>query len=266
MEHWFFEKSIMKVEGNTFAVTGAASGLGEATARLLVANGANVLLIDVNESWGERLAEELGSRALWPGKVDITSEQEVDAAIDQAVSRFGSIRGVVHCGGIIGLGKIVERDGTPCNLDTFREVIEVNLVGTFNVWRLVASRLVRLEPDEDGERGVLISVSSVAYQDGQKGQASYAASKGGVSSLTLPVARDLAKAGVRAMTIAPGMFETSMMSRDHPVYHKIAHTLEFPERPGRPEEFAQLAMHIIQNRYLNGGVIRLDGALRLSKI
>ena len=250
----------MNLSGSTFLITGGSSGLGAGCARRFVAHGAAVVLADVNEEAGLALAAELGDAAVFV-RTDVTSPADVDRALDAAPAPLG---GAVSCAGIaIGM-RLVGRGGAH-DLDAFARVIQVNLIGTFNVLRLTAARLVENEANADGERGVLINTASVAAYDGQIGQTAYAASKGGVVGLTLPAARDLAGLGVRVVTIAPGIFDTPMMQgMPEQVRESLAATIPFPSRFGRPDEYAALAQHIIENPMLNGEVIRLDGAIRMA--
>jgi len=253
----------MKVAGQTFLITGGASGLGAGTARRLAAAGANVLVADLNAAAGEALAKSLGHQAEFIS-TDVTSEPSAQAAIDAAIQRFGALHGLVNCAGILGAARIVSREG-PHDLSLFRKVIEVNLIGTFNMLRLAAAAMSKNEPNEEGERGVIINTASVAALEGQIGQAAYAASKGGVTSLTLPAARELARFGIRVATIAPGIFETAMMqAAPDAVRNSLAEQAAFPPRFGRPDEFAQLVQQIIENPMLNGCLIRLDGAVRMA--
>ncbi len=253
----------MRVENGTFFITGGGSGLGAATAEVLAEAGANVLLADVNEDAGERLASKIGDRARFV-RTDVTDEASVRHALGSAVEVFGSLEGVVNCAGIGPAAKVVGRKGVH-DLELFSRVVEINLVGTFNVIRLAAAELRANEPGEGGERGIIVNTASVAAYDGQIGQAAYAASKGGVVSLTLPVARELASSGIRVMTIAPGIFETPMLAAlPEEAKESLGKQVPFPSRPGRPEEYAALVKHIIENPMLNGEVIRLDGAIRMA--
>ncbi len=253
----------MRVENGTFFITGGGSGLGAATAEVLAEAGANVLLADVNEDAGERLASKIGDRARFV-RTDVTDEASVRHALGSAVEVFGSLEGVVNCAGIGPAAKVVGRKGVH-DLELFSRVVEINLVGTFNVIRLAAAELRANEPDEGGERGIIVNTASVAAYDGQIGQAAYAASKGGVVSLTLPVARELASSGIRVMTIAPGIFETPMLAAlPEEAKESLGKQVPFPSRLGRPEEYAALVKHIIENPMLNGEVIRLDGAIRMA--
>jgi NAD(P)-dependent dehydrogenase (short-subunit alcohol dehydrogenase family) len=253
----------MQIKDHVFLVTGGASGLGAAVARLLVSEGASVVIADVNPSAGEAIASELGTRVRF-APTDVTSDDDGRAAVTLALSAFGHLHGLINCAGVAPAEKIAGRDG-PHRLDTFARAVNINLVGTFNMIRLAADAIAKETPGEDGERGVIINTASIAAFDGQIGQASYAASKGGVVALTLPVARELARYGIRVMTIAPGIFETPMMSGFAPeVQQALAASVPFPQRLGRPVEFAALVKHICENTMLNGETIRLDGALRLA--
>jgi NAD(P)-dependent dehydrogenase (short-subunit alcohol dehydrogenase family) len=252
----------MEIDGRTFLVTGGGSGLGEATARKLVEGGAAVILADVNAERGKAVAEELGGRARFV-KTDVTSEPDVREAVAAAISTFGDLHGAVSCAGIGPPAKVVGKDG-PHPLDLFEKVVRVNLIGTFNTLRLVAEALIHNEPDEEGERGVIINTASVAAFEGQIGQAAYAASKGGVVGLTLPAARELARHGIRVVTIAPGLFDTPLMAGlPEKARQSLGEQVPFPPRLGRPEEYAALAAHIVENTMINGEVIRLDGAIRM---
>ena len=249
----------MEIQGNVFLITGGASGLGAAAARWLAGLGAKVVLADVNVDEGEALAEKLGGKFV---KCDVTREDDGKAAV-AAASALGTLRGLVNCAGIAIGGKTVGRDG-PHPLDTFSRVIQINLIGTFNMIRLAATAMSQGEPNGEGERGVIVNTASVAAFDGQMGQAAYAASKGGVASLTLPVARDLSRSGIRVMTIAPGIFETPMMlAMPAEVQASLGQMVPFPPRLGKPAEYAMLVEQIVRNPMLNGEVIRLDGAIRM---
>lgn len=252
----------MQIRDHVFLVTGAASGLGAATARLIVDQGGRVLIADLNREAGETLARELGSAALF-ALTDVTSESDGRAAVELALSAYGHLHGLVNCAGIAPAAKILGRDG-PHPLEAFSRAVTINLVGSFNMLRLVAEAIAKEQPGEDGERGVVINTASVAAFDGQIGQAAYAASKGGVAALTLPAARELARYGIRVVTIAPGVFETPMVAAFPPaVQQSLAENVPFPQRLGRPEEYAALVRHIVENRMINGEVIRLDGAIRM---
>ncbi len=252
----------MKIDGSVALVTGGASGLGEATVRKLVSKGARVVIVDLNADRGNRLAAELGDAATY-AQADVSNAEEVQAAVDQATS-MGTLRAAISCAGI-GFGmRTIGKDGTPHDLGVFQKVVSVNLIGTFNVLRLAASAMAKNEP-EDGERGVVINTASVAAFDGQIGQVAYSASKGGIVGLTLPAARDLSKAQIRVMTIAPGTFDTPLLaSLPEQMRAALAATIPHPSRLGRPEEFGALACHIVENSYLNGEVIRLDGSIRMA--
>jgi NAD(P)-dependent dehydrogenase (short-subunit alcohol dehydrogenase family) len=252
----------MHISNHVFLVTGAASGLGAAVARLIVSEGGSVVIADLNREIGETLARELGPNARFVS-TDVTSESDAKAAIGQALDAFGHLHGLVNCAGIAPGEKLLGRDG-PHRLETFTRAVTINLIGTFNMIRLAAEAIAREDPGPDGERGVIVNTASIAAYDGQIGQAAYAASKGGVVSLTLPLARELARYGIRVNTIAPGVFETPMVAGfPQPVQDALAETVPFPSRLGRPAEFAALVKHICENTMLNGEVIRLDGALRM---
>jgi len=253
----------MKISNHTFLVTGGASGLGAATVRLMAAEGASVVLADLNETAGSALTAELGSAVRF-AKTDVASESDGKAAVDLALAAFGHLHGLVNCAGIAPAEKVIGRDA-PHRLDCFVRAVEINLIGTFNMIRLAAEAIAGEQPGEDGERGVIINTASIAAFDGQIGQAAYAASKGGVVSLTLPIARELARLGIRVVTIAPGIFETPMMAGfSQEVQQALGASVPFPPRLGRPEEFAALVQHICENTMLNGETIRLDGALRMA--
>ena len=252
----------MRFAQHTFLVTGGASGLGAACVRRFVSAAASVVIADVNDVAGSALAQELGACTRFV-HTDVTDEASVQSAIDAAVA-LGPLGGVVQCAGIVLGEKIVGKD-KPHALASFAKVVGVNLIGTFNVLRLAAAAMAGNEPSAGGERGVIVNTASVAAFDGQIGQAAYAASKGGVASLTLPAARELAKQGIRVMAIAPGIFDTPMLaSLPEPVRVSLGQQVPFPPRLGRPEEYAALAQQIIENEMLNGTVIRLDGAIRKS--
>ncbi|WP_086730043.1 SDR family NAD(P)-dependent oxidoreductase [Streptomyces carpinensis] len=252
----------MKIEGNSFVVTGGASGLGLATAKRLLKDGGNVVLLDLPTSAGEQVAAELGERTAF-APADVTDTAAVEAALD-AAERLGELRGVVHCAGRGGTMRIVGKDGEPASLDFYEQVVRVNLVGSFNVLRLAAARMARLEEIE-GERGVVVLTASAAGFEGRIGQTPYASSKAGIIGMTLVAARDLASKQVRVVSIAPGVFDTAILAG---VPEKARATLgddiPHPRRLGRPDEFGALATHIVANPYLNGEVIRLDGALRMT--
>ena len=253
----------MQISDRVFIVTGAGSGLGAAVTRMLVAGGGKVVGIDVNAAAGEAIAAELGGAVRFV-KGDVTSEADGIAAVTLAKEAFGHLHGLVNCAGVAPGEKVVGRDA-PHRLDSFARAEGINLIGTFNMLRLAADAIVKEEPTADGERGVIINTASIAAFDGQIGQAAYAASKGGVAALTLPVARELARFGVRVVTIAPGIFETPMMAGlPQEVQDSLGKTVPFPPRLGRPPEYAALVRHILENTMLNGEVIRLDGALRMA--
>ncbi len=252
----------MKIEGCAALVTGGGSGLGAATARELARLGAKVAVLDVNAGAAEAVAREIGGLAC---PCDITSTDSVQTALAMACEAHGPARVLMNVAGIGGAKRIIGRDGSPMPLEDFKRVIDVNLVGTFNMLRLFAAQAAKLDPLEDGERGVVVNTASVAAYDGQIGQEAYAASKGGLVSLTLPLARDLAQWGVRVCTIAPGLFLTPLLHQlPEEVQQSLAASIPFPKRLGKPEEFAALAAHIVANGHLNGEVIRLDGALRMA--
>ena len=254
----------MHIQGQAALVTGGASGLGAATARELARRGAKVAVLDRNGAGAQALAAELGSGAIGI-ECDITSADSVTAALAAARAAHGPARLLMNIAGIGTARRIVGKDGVAAPLEDFRRVVEVNLVGTYNVTRLAAAEMLKLEPLEDGERGVVVCTASVAAFDGQVGQEAYAASKGGVVSMTLPLARDLSQFGVRVCTIAPGLFLTPLMAElPQPVQESLAASIPFPKRLGKPEEFARLAAGIVENLSLNGEVIRLDGALRMA--
>jgi NAD(P)-dependent dehydrogenase (short-subunit alcohol dehydrogenase family) len=253
----------MQIENHTFLVSGGGSGLGAACVRMLAGAGGNVVIADLNRDKGEALAKELGPRARF-AETNVTDEASVRAAVALAGQAFGGLHGSIQCAGI-GLAERVLGKAGPHDLAAFGRVIQVNLVGTFNVIRLAAEAISKGEPSASGERGVLVNTASVAAFDGQIGQAAYAASKGGVVGLTLPVARELARYGIRVVTIAPGIFDTPLLAGlPEPARASLGQQVPFPPRLGRPDEFAALARHIIENEMLNGEVIRLDGALRMA--
>jgi NAD(P)-dependent dehydrogenase (short-subunit alcohol dehydrogenase family) len=252
----------MHISGQAAIVTGGASGLGAQTARELAKRGARVAVLDRNAEGARAVAAEIGGLGL---ECDIVSSQSVTAALQAASAAHGEARILMNIAGIGTAKRLIGKDGTPMPLEDFKRVIDVNLVGTFNVIRLAAAQMVKLEAMTDGERGVIINTASVAAFDGQVGQEAYAASKGGIVSLTLPLARDLAQFGVRVVTIAPGLFLTPLMAElPQAVQESLAASIPFPKRLGRPEEFAHLAATIVENVALNGEVIRLDGALRMA--
>lgn len=251
----------MQLSGNVFFVTGGASGLGQATARMLATAGAKVVIGDINEEAGARLAADIGAAARFT-RVDVADEASVQLALASAAS-LGPLRGVVNAAGIAIAEKVLGKNG-PHPLDAFVRVIRVNLIGTFNVIRLAAAAMASNTPLASGERGVMINTASVAAFDGQIGQAAYSASKGGVVGMTLPIAREMARHGIRVMTVAPGVFDTPLMAGlPKAAQESLAQQIPFPSRFGRPDEYAALVRHIIENEMLNGEVIRIDGALRM---
>ena len=253
----------MNITDRVFVITGAGSGLGAAVARMVVAQQGKAVLLDVNAEAGAALARELGAAALFHA-ADVTSEADGQAAIAAALDAFGRIDGLVNCAGVAPGEKVIGREG-PHRLASFARAVSINLVGTFNMIRLAAEAMSKQEADAQGERGVIVNTASIAAFDGQIGQAAYAASKSGVVGLTLPVARELARFGIRVVTIAPGIFETPMMAAmPQDVQDSLGKSVPFPSRLGRPEEFAALVRHIAENTMLNGEVIRLDGALRMA--
>ncbi len=252
----------MQIQGQVALVTGGGSGLGEAVARELSRQGARVAVLDVNEANAQRVAGEIGGIAC---KCDITNADQVTAALDAAEKAFGPARIVMNIAGIGTAKRVIDRQGSPAPLEDFERVVRINLIGTYNVIRLAAARIARLDPTEDGERGVMVCTASVAAFDGQVGQEAYSASKAGIVGMTLPLARDLAQHGVRVCTIAPGLFATPLLKElPDEVQAALAASIPFPKRLGHPAEFASLAAHIVTNGHLNGEVIRLDGALRMA--
>ena len=252
----------MKIQGQAALVTGGGSGLGEATARELARLGARVAVLDVNMDNAKRVAAEIGGIGL---QADVTSGESMQAAIDTAAEAHGPARILMQIAGIGTAKRVIGKDGSPASLEDFTRVVNVNLIGTYNAARLFAAACAKLEPMEDGERGAMVFTASVAAFDGQVGQQAYSASKGGVVGMTLPMARDLAQYGIRVCTIAPGLFLTPLMrTLPEPVQQSLAASIPFPQRLGKPEEFAELACHIVSNGHLNGEVIRLDGALRMA--
>lgn len=251
----------MKVNGQAAIVTGGGSGLGAGTARALAAAGARVAVLDINEEQAKSVADEIGGLAI---ACDVASASAAQDAVAAAAKAHGDARVLVNCAGIANASRIVGREG-PHDLELFARVINVNLIGSFNLLRLVADRASKLEPMEDNERAVIVSTASVAAFDGQIGQAAYAASKGGIHSMALPAARELARFGIRVMTIAPGIFGTPMlMGMSQEVRDSLAASIPYPSRLGTPEDFAALVMHVVDNTMLNGETIRLDGAIRMA--
>ncbi len=262
----------MQVKENSFLVTGGASGLGESVARAIVGQGGNVVIADLNESAGQALVAELGDSSRFV-RCDITNGDEVQSAVEMAESAFGGLQGSINCAGIVVVQKLLDRDNNPADLEAFSRGVNINLVGSFNVARLVAASIAkRIASDgsagdhveKNVDQGIIINTASIAAFDGQVGQASYSSSKAGVVGLTLPLARELARHGIRVMTIAPGVFATPMMdSIPEKAREQLEAGVPYPKRLGDPNEFAKLVTHIIDNAYLNGEVIRLDGAIRM---
>ncbi len=252
----------MEIRNSTFIVTGGSSGLGAATVEMVVAAGGNAIIADVSKAQGESLAAKLGKRARFV-ECDVTREDHGKAAVAAALKEFGGLRALVNCAGIAIGEKTVGKDG-PHSLEKFARVVNINLVGSFNMIRLAAEAMSKLQPNAAGERGVIVNTASVAAFDGQIGQAAYAASKGGIVGMTLPIARDLSRSGIRVMTIAPGIFETPMLiGMPQEIQDALGKMVPFPPRLGKPAEYAALVGHIVQNEMLNGEVIRLDGAIRM---
>ncbi|HEY6894473.1 MAG TPA: 3-hydroxyacyl-CoA dehydrogenase [Rhodanobacteraceae bacterium] len=253
----------MELAGSAFIVTGGASGLGAATARRAVEGGARVVVADLNDDAGQALAKTFGDAARFV-RTDVTDEASGKACVQAALDAFGGVQALVNCAGIVHGERVVGKDG-PHALASFVRAVAINLVGTFNAIRLAASAMTRNAPNDGGERGVIVNTASVAAFDGQIGQAAYSASKAGVVGMTLPIARELARSGIRVMTIAPGIFETPMMASLTPdVQEALGRMVPFPPRLGRPPEFASLVREIVGNPMLNGEVIRLDGAIRMA--
>jgi NAD(P)-dependent dehydrogenase (short-subunit alcohol dehydrogenase family) len=252
----------MQLNGSTFIITGGSSGLGAATVKRFHGSGAKVVIADVNVEAGQALATELGNACVFC-KTDVANEAEAQAAVNLARERFGAVQGLVNCAGIGPAERVVGKKG-PHRLETFTRVIHVNLIGAFNMIRLAAAAMAAGEPNASGERGVIVNTASVAVWDGQIGQAAYAASKGGIVAMTLPIARELSGSGIRVCTIAPGIFQTPMLAGLPPeIQDSLAKGVPFPPRLGRPDEYAALAQQIVENEMLNGESIRLDGALRM---
>ncbi|PKN37820.1 MAG: 3-hydroxyacyl-CoA dehydrogenase [Deltaproteobacteria bacterium HGW-Deltaproteobacteria-2] len=253
----------MNVQGSTVIVTGGASGLGEACVRNLLSGGAKIAIFDFAVERGEKMAAELGKDVIF-AKTDVTDEAAVQGAIYKTMEAFGTINIAINCAGGATPMKVLSKKG-PMPLAAFNRTIQINLVGTFNVIRLVVEQMVKNVPDADGEKGVIINTASVAAFDGQIGQADYSASKGGIVAMTLPIARECADYGIRVMTIAPGLFDTPLLhSLPEAARESLGKMVPFPQRLGQPAEFATLVRHIIENRMLNGEVIRLDGAIRMA--
>lgn len=253
----------MNIKDSVFLISGGASGLGAATARMIVENGGKVVLADMNRDAGAALAAEFGSNAIFV-PTDVTDESACQSAIDATVAQFGALHGLVCCAGVAPGEKVLGKEG-PHRAQTFARALEINVVGTFNLIRLASVAMSQSEPNEDGERGTIIMTASVAAYDGQIGQAAYSASKAAVVGMTLPIARELARYGIRVMTIAPGIFETPMLlGLPNQVQESLGRSVPFPSRLGRPAEFALLVKAICENPMLNGEVIRLDGAIRMA--
>ena len=253
----------MEIQDRTFFVTGGGSGLGAATARLLAEGGGRAVIADVKDEAGESVANSIGEKARFV-HTDVTDEESVQAAIDATLAAFGGLHGLVNCAGVGPAKKVLGRKG-PHPLEDFRKTVEINLIGTFNTTRLAAAVMAENEPTEYGERGVIVNTASVAAFEGQIGQPAYAASKGGVVALTLPVAREFAPLGIRVMVIAPGILETPMLAAlPEEARESLGKQVPFPARLGKPEEYAALVEHIVENQMLNGEVIRLDGAIRMA--
>ena len=253
----------MQIRDRVFLVTGGASGLGEATVRMIVAEGGKAVVADFNAERGERVAADLGPAAAFV-RTDVTQEYQVDAAVRKATESFGGLHGVVNCAGIGTAQRVVGKAG-PHPLEDFETIVRVNLIGTFNVIRLAGVVLTKVEPQETGERGVIVNTASVAAFDGQIGQAAYSASKGGVVGMTLPIAREFAQFGVRVCTIAPGLFDTPLFAAlPEPARAALGASVPFPSRLGFPSEYAHLVRAVVENPMLNGETIRLDGALRMA--
>lgn len=251
----------MELQNKTFVVTGGGSGLGAATARVFAEAGAHVAVFDVQEEAGQRVAEEIGGRYF---RVDVTSDEDVKHGVAEAAAAYGGLHGAVNCAGIGVAAKVLGKHG-PHSLDVFSRVIQVNLIGTFNVIRCVAAIAAEGQPNADGERGVIVNTASVAAFEGQIGQAAYSASKGGVVGMTLPIARELAQYGIRVAAIAPGIFDTPMLGQlPEVVRQSLGAQVPFPSRLGQPREYGLLARHIVENPMINGEVIRLDGAIRMA--
>lgn len=253
----------MEIQGKTFIISGGGSGLGKATAQLLVEQGAQVVIADLNQTSGEQTAGELGEQAVFH-QTDVTDEASVQSALTATIQRFGALHGAISCAGIGLAERTLSKRGVH-SLASFTKTIQINLIGTFNVLRLAAEAMANNEPGASGERGVIINTASVAAFDGQIGQIAYSASKGGIVGMTLPAARDLATLGIRVMTIAPGIFDTPLLAGlPEAARLSLGQQVPFPSRLGQPREYAALVAHIVQNQMLNGEVIRLDGAIRMA--
>ena len=254
----------MDIKGTSAIVTGGASGLGNATVKMLHSLGARVVIADVIDERGQAAAQELGDGAVFV-KTDVTDEAAGQQAVDTAVAQHGGLNILINCAGIGGAIKILNRDGSVHDLEKYRRIITVNLIGTFNMLRLSAAAMAKGAPNAGGERGVIVNTASVAAYEGQIGQAAYASSKGGIIALTLPAAREFSRQGIRVMAIAPGIFDTDMLAKvPEPVRKTLGESVPFPSRLGQPEEYADLIRHIIENPMLNGESIRIDGALRMA--
>lgn len=253
----------MKIDGKTALVSGGASGLGAATVRMLVSNGARVMIADLNETAGKALAQELGAAAAFV-KMDVTHEKDVQNAVDEATKRLGGLHFAISTAGIGIAEKMLGKNGLH-DLERYVRVLRVNLIGTFDVLRRAAQAMTANQPDEDGHRGVMVATASIAAFDGQIGQVAYSASKGGVVAMTLPLARELARHGIRIVTIAPGVFHTPLLGGlPEAALQSLSQQAEFPHRLGKPEEYAALVQHIIENNMLNGETIRIDAAMRMA--
>ncbi len=253
----------MKIEGKVAIVSGGASGLGAATIRMIVANGGKAVILDRDEKMGGQLVAELGASARF-AKADVTKSEQIEAAIKTAVEAFGGLHVAVNCAGVGAAQRTITKDA-PANLEVFKTAIAINLIGTFDLIRQAAFQMSKNEPDDEGERGVIVNTASVAAFDGQIGQSAYSASKGGIVGMTLPIARDLSRHGIRVMTIAPGLFDTPLLARlPEDAKKSLGAQVPFPPRLGKPSEYALLAKQIIENPMLNGEVIRLDGAIRMA--
>jgi NAD(P)-dependent dehydrogenase (short-subunit alcohol dehydrogenase family) len=253
----------MQFDGRTVVVTGGASGLGGATVEMVTGAGGRAVILDVNEATGQALAQRLGDRVRFV-KTDVTSAADMERAIADAVKEFGGVHGLVCAAGVGTVGRVLPKEG-PQPLEAFTRTININLIGTFNAIRIAAAAMAANEPSAGGERGVIVTTASVAAYDGQIGQAAYSASKGGIVAMTLPIAREFARMGVRVMTIAPGTFDTPLLAGlPDAARESLAQQVPFPPRLGRPEEYAALVRHIFENEMLNGETIRLDGAIRMA--
>jgi NAD(P)-dependent dehydrogenase (short-subunit alcohol dehydrogenase family) len=253
----------MQIKNSVFLIPGGASGLGAATAKILIAAGGRVVLADLNRDAGEKFAASLGASAKF-ALADVTSESDMQGAVDMAVQKFGALHGLVNCAGVAPGERVVGKNG-PHKLETFSRAININLIGSFNALRLAANAMTANTPNSDGERGVIINTASIAAFEGQIGQAAYSASKGGIVAMALPIARELAKFGIRVVTIAPGIFDTPMLAgMSEEIRASLGAQVPFPSRLGQPEEYARLAAFIIENPMLNAEVIRLDGAIRMT--